>query len=216
MKISRCFLTICIASTLLKLRYGYTPSEMEAEFLENELKDEEIEPKQITTGRVSIEEKNIILTLHFAVRSQVEASNMMKMRYYDDIAEKAQILADSCTFEHDKGSNREVTRLGTVMIGQNICIGFSSWSECIYAWINEGNNFEYGIGSKNGGEISHYTQMVLWRTMAIGCGANPCNGTAFRVCNYAYGQYINERKTPWKVGAPCTDCPTNCGSDGFC
>ncbi|KAL3886297.1 hypothetical protein ACJMK2_026302 [Sinanodonta woodiana] len=224
MKISGYFQAILLAS--ISMAYGAILTSSEDIYFCNRqietgvddavVGDPHYEMKEIQLDPVSVEEENLIVLMHESYRAQVQSTNMMKLRYHAGIAEKAQALADSCVFSHDTAQNRSVAELPGVYVGQNICKGHSSWAACIDNWAIEKNNFALGIGSTNGGVIGHYTQMMLWKVMAIGCGFNTCGGSRLYVCNYAYGQFSSDVKIPWRNGNQCADCPNTCTVDGFC
>ncbi|KAK3609605.1 hypothetical protein CHS0354_038605 [Potamilus streckersoni] len=216
MKISGYFQAIFLASTILILGAIPISRNMKTRVGDIEVRDPHFKKKAVQLGSVSDEEQNLIVLMHKSYRAQVQSTNMMNLQYHAGIAEKAQALADTCVFAHDTANNRSVAELPSVYVGQNLCMGQSSWADCINDWANEKNNFAYGIGSTNGGVIGHYTQMMLWKTMAIGCGFNTCDGSPLYVCNYAYGQYSNDMNAPWKSGIQCADCPNTCTVDGFC
>ncbi|KAL3886058.1 hypothetical protein ACJMK2_026081 [Sinanodonta woodiana] len=216
MKISGYFQAIFLASTILEFGAETKSNKVQRSVLDIMAEDPPLERSVFTRGSISVQEQYLILRMHDIYRSQVNATNMMKLRYHIGISRKAQTLADSCSFKQDISANRAVAELPNVFIGQNICVGSYSWEDCISTWANEMYNFGYGIGSRNGRPVGYYTQMVLWKSMAIGCGFNSCRGNPFYVCNYAYGQYRNEQKLPYKPGAQCTDCPNSCTEQAFC
>ncbi|KAL3886298.1 hypothetical protein ACJMK2_026303 [Sinanodonta woodiana] len=205
MRVFACILTIFLASSFLVVDVILVQTQ-----LGNLLR------KAIALNSVNKTEQDQIVRLHESYRAQVKSTDMMKLRYHPGIAVKAQALANTCVFEHDTEDDRAVAELPGVYIGQNLCEGHSSWRDCINDWASEKLNFQYGVGSKNGGEIGHYTQMMLWNTAAIGCGFNECDGSPIYVCNYAYGQYSDDLITPWKSGKQCADCPKNCSNKLFC
>ena len=48
-----------------------------------------------------------------------------------------------------------------IYVGQNMCVGSTSWEECIKQWYDEKNNFVYGFGTKTLSwmDIGHFTQV---------------------------------------------------------
>lgn len=172
---------------------------------------------QVTVTQVTQADKTLIASVHDTYRSSVQASNMMKMRYHDGIAAKAQRHANKCVFKHDTAADRALPELPGVYVGQNIAYNTEAkdWQYIISLWASEKQNFKMGVGSTNGSAVGHYTQLMLWKTQAVGCGYKDCPHFKLYVCNYAYGQYTWDIQYPWKTGAKCADCPSSC-KNGFC
>ncbi|KAL3863454.1 hypothetical protein ACJMK2_005208 [Sinanodonta woodiana] len=172
---------------------------------------------QVAVTQVTEADKTLIASVHDEYRFSVQSSNMMKMRYHDGLADKAQIHANKCIYKHDTEAERASPELLGINVGQNIAYytGGKNWKYIISLWASEMQNFKLDVGSTNGSAVGHYTQLMLWKTQAVGCGYNECVGFKFYVCNYAYGQYSWDLNYPWKAGAKCADCPSNC-NNGFC
>lgn len=169
-------------------------------------------PKLISTG-ISKSEKQTIVKLHNKYRSQADppASDLMVLIWDDKIAEVAQKLANQCRLFHDK--DRRVPHYG-VHIGQNIAVGYSSWSETVESWYSEKKKFKYGIANSMM-KVGHFTQILYEKTSRVGCGFSQCTNGNFYVCNYGSGQMNYAFKTPYKTGKPCGDCPDTC-ANGLC
>ena len=76
-------------------------------------------------------------------------------------------------------------------------------------WLSEGNNFEFGRGSKTGkfDDVGHYTQIIDSKTSRVGCGAAKCDSGIYAYCNYATAQ--DDWKQPFKSGQSCSQCSIN-------
>ncbi|KAF7399571.1 hypothetical protein HZH68_008163 [Vespula germanica] len=152
------------------------------------------------SGRISCEEKQIILDEHNRLRQLVAlgqihgqpgAANMMEMLWDDELADVAQKWADSCAETHD--NYRNVRRFA---VGQNIARTWTTrppgpydsepnWRRQISGWFNEVQHYHTGYSKTTG----HYTQLVWSDTFLIGCGYSfyydPAKGyTKNYVCNY--------------------------------
>ncbi|KAK3592763.1 hypothetical protein CHS0354_003196 [Potamilus streckersoni] len=171
----------------------------------------------VVVAQVTESDRVLIASLHDQHRSSVQSANMMKMRYHPGVAIKAQAHADKCVFQHDTSVNRQVPELPGVSVGQNIAYstGGKNWQFIIDSWASEKKSFTLGVGPTNGSVVGHYTQIMLWKTQAVGCGFRECPTFKLYVCNYAYGQFAWDMKYPWKEGVKCADCPKNC-NNGFC
>uniref|UniRef100_A0A8C9TJJ7 SCP domain-containing protein n=1 Tax=Scleropages formosus TaxID=113540 RepID=A0A8C9TJJ7_SCLFO len=134
-----------------------------------------------------------IVDLHNAFRRAVEptASNMLMMSWSEEVAASAQ---------------KWVTLIRSLFVllfifidyqcGENLFLSDSimAWSDVVGAWHSEVKNYQYPSGSKNGGQIGHYTQV----TVTAAC----CRGNFRGV-------------PPYTAGPPCGECPNNC-EDKLC
>ncbi|ESO95277.1 hypothetical protein LOTGIDRAFT_160396 [Lottia gigantea] len=160
-------------------------------------------------------DKTTIVTLHNQFRAEVKptASNMLKMKWNNEIAKVAQKWAENCDFVHDSGSARAIpARYG---VGQNLAWGSRSFEAAINLWQDEKEDFTYGADGNDFKKTGHYTQINWAMSNLVGCGYAKCGTTNYYVCNYAPAGNIGSRfKTPYKQGEPCADCPDNCDSTG--
>lgn len=179
----------------------------------------------LRSNGVTPEEKKVILERHNTMRQSVAlgqiggqppASNMMEMKWDDELANRAQWWASSCHSErHDKGRHNS-----RFPVGQNIATTWttkppssyadidSDFPDAIYKWFNEYKFFNFGgIGR---GKTGHYTQMLWAETNLIGCGFafyyDPSKGyTKNYVCNYGPGGNVLGQP-PYEKGYPsCTE-----------
>ncbi|KAL5020640.1 hypothetical protein ScPMuIL_002275 [Solemya velum] len=141
------------------------------------------------------------------------ASDMMVMKWDDEVALIAQKWAENCKITHDGSLQRMV--LGRFSVGQNIAWGPASltWKQVVAVWYKEIEDFHYNISAKNAG---HYTQVVWAKSAVLGCGYALCGKTHFYVCNYApSGNMVGKQTTPFTPGKECGQCNNNCTA-GLC
>ncbi|XP_048338868.1 cysteine-rich venom protein-like [Sphaerodactylus townsendi] len=109
-----------------------------------------------------------ITDVHNDFRRNVKpsASNMLKMKWDPIAADKAQLWAKECTFQHSPVTQRTID--GTPC-GENLYMstGLTTWPKAIDAWHSEVKDFKYGTGSTTGAAIGHYTQVVWYRSSRI-------------------------------------------------
>ncbi|CAG9863692.1 unnamed protein product [Phyllotreta striolata] len=182
----------------------------------------------LRTSGVSDYDKELILDLHNAMRQSIAlgqiggqppATNMMEMKWDDELARGAQRWTSTCYAEqHDK--NRHVSRFP---VGQNIATTWTTkpprsyydtepdFADAITKWFNEFKLFHFGgIGP---GRTGHYTQMIWADTNLVGCGYSfyydPSKGyTKNYICNYGPGGNVLGQ-TPYTKGYP------NCNGNGL-
>ncbi|CAD5117955.1 DgyrCDS6696 [Dimorphilus gyrociliatus] len=171
----------------------------------------------LLTSNFDQAQKDEFVIKHNTLRSGEAGSNLLKMRWDDTIAAKAQELADKCVFEHDLTSNLTGTFSN---VGQNIFAGSGSLdvSYAVQYWFDEKYNFTFGSPCTCSKVCGHYTQVVWSESYAIGCGFKECSplknssnndlyggSTAhFIVCNY--GPPGNTQSCPYNQGNPCSGC----------
>ncbi|CAG9765266.1 unnamed protein product [Ceutorhynchus assimilis] len=175
----------------------------------------------LRSNGVTEQEKQIIINDHNKMRQSVAlgqiggqppASNMMEMKWDDELANRAQWWAASCHSErHDEGRHNS-----RFPVGQNIATTWttkppstyedidSDFPYAIRKWFDEYKLFSFGgIGR---GRTGHYTQMLWAETNLIGCGFafyyDPSKGyTKNYVCNYGpSGNVLGQ--TPYEKGYP--------------
>merc|ERR1719244_281943 len=161
----------------------------------------------------SSSEQAEIVNLHNEMRRGVQptASDMLKMSWNREAASNAQKWANGCSMNPSPPSSREISTSGC---GENLYMSSNkrSWSEAIQSWYDEVEDYRYGVGAINGGMIGHYTQVVWYRSNAIGCGMAYCPNSRYKyfyVCQYCPpGNY--QYKYPYKSGRTCGSCPNDC------
>ncbi|XP_046573999.1 cysteine-rich venom protein Mr30-like [Haliotis rubra] len=171
---------------------------------------------------LSAADKQAIVDKHNDYRSNVSptATNMVKLVWDDAIAEYAVKWARQCTLGHDDYAARSLASMPGVSIGQNAAGGFDSVIKAIDGWHKEVEDFEHGVGNTTVGKtVGHYTQVVGFRAIRIGCGEATCTNakySRYQVCNYAVGQQTPDVKTPYEKGTSCSKCPSGKCSNNLC
>ncbi|XP_028295137.1 cysteine-rich venom protein-like isoform X2 [Gouania willdenowi] len=158
-------------------------------------------------------EQTEIVNKHNTLRRGVSpsASNMLKMSWNREASANAQRWANKCIIKHSPPSKRKISTSGC---GENIYMSSKkdTWSEAIQSWYDEEKNWRYGVGSVNGGEVGHFTQLVWYKSNQIGCAMAHCPNAGYKyfyVCHYCppgNTQFYH----PYKSGPPCGDCPNAC------
>ncbi|XP_075215159.1 salivary antigen-5-like isoform X2 [Lycorma delicatula] len=145
---------------------------------------------------------------------QPKASDMIEMKWDDDLAVIAQQWANNCEFKHDTGAQRKDSRFAGV--GQNIATTYSTVDdggkkdakEITRLWFDEHKDYKYSPVKIDAHffKIGHYTQMVWANTQFVGCGFSYYkkeDGFFHKlfVCNYGpSGNYIGQY--PYSKGNP--------------
>ncbi|XP_071081904.1 cysteine-rich venom protein ENH2-like [Haliotis cracherodii] len=174
-----------------------------------------------TDAPLSAADKQAIVDTHNTYRANVSptATNMVKLVWDDELAVYAGKWARQCYISHDSYSARSVPSMPGVSIGQNIAAGYKSVMKGVDGWHSEVDFFEHGVGPTEPGKVvGHYTQVVGYRAIRIGCGEAICPNKygRYQVCNYAMGQMSSDIKTPFEKGASCSKCPVGKCSDNLC
>ncbi|XP_018561505.1 venom allergen 3 [Anoplophora glabripennis] len=184
--------------------------------------------RTILRAGLSHGDRQLILDMHNAMRQSIAlgqvggqppATNMMEMKWDNELANRAQNWALSCQSErHD--AQRHVSRFP---VGQNIATTWTTrkpssdndskpdFADSMRKWFNEFKQFSYGgIGE---GHTGHYTQMIWAETNLVGCGYafyyDPAKGfTKNYICNYGPGGNVLGQ-SPYSRGHP------NCVESGL-
>ncbi|KAK6191728.1 hypothetical protein SNE40_003335 [Patella caerulea] len=171
---------------------------------------------EATETGVSEADKTLIVNLHNLYRSNANppASNMLKMRWNDEIALIAQKWAEHCDMTHDGNKERSVP--ARYSVGQNLAMGASGFQHAVDLWQSENSTFVYN-GSNALLEVGHYTQINWADTNLVGCGYAKCGTRNYHVCNYATaGNVAGKLGTPYISGTPCSACPGRCVDNKLC
>ncbi|KAM9315598.1 cysteine-rich secretory protein 2 [Gastrophryne carolinensis] len=156
----------------------------------------------------------MILDIHNELRCNADppASNMLKLKWSEEAAEKAQEWANKCVQGHSPTNFKKLTRH---RCSENILLTpyKVSWDVVARAWYSEKVDFKYGQGSINGAQTGHYT-LLMWATSSeIGCGSAECPNLPNKynyVCWMCPGGNKPPVHTPYKTGKPCSACPKAC------
>ncbi|XP_076142541.1 serotriflin-like [Alosa pseudoharengus] len=185
---------------------------------------------QTHTGANDAEEYELSMVSSFSIAAEIvnehntlrrgvspTASNMLKMRWNNEAAANAQRWADTCSMTHSEPSERQISTSGCC---ENLYMASyrNSWSNAIWSWYDEVNDFKYSVGSINGGIVGHYTQVVSYRSDQLGCAMAYCPNSRFKyfyVCQYCPPRMSSQQTMPYKSGPSCGDCPNAC-EDKLC
>jgi len=193
--------SVCLVAACLTVGYGFL-LDKQAPAIGNHAKS------------ITDDQKQEMLDMHNALRAGEGASDMVKLRWNDDLAKQAQSAASACKFAHT--SDRD-NKFGFRHIGQNIYVathGFQSGYP-VKHWWDEKTDYDYGsLSCAKGEHCGHYTQVVWAGTTDVGCGVSWCNNIGgwnhagyIVFCNYGPGGNYRGRK-PFTKGSSCSHCPS--------
>ncbi|XP_075835851.1 peptidase inhibitor 16 [Microtus pennsylvanicus] len=168
------------------------------------------------TSALTEDEKQTMVELHNFYRAQVSppASDMLQMRWDDDLAAFAKAYAQKCVWGHNKERGRRGENLFAITDeGMDVPLAVGNWFE-------EREHYNLSTATCDPGQMcGHYTQVVWSKTERIGCGSHFCESLHgveeanihLLVCNYEPPGNVKGRK-PYQEGTPCSQCPVgyNC------
>lgn len=166
-------------------------------------------------------QKTKILDKHNELRREVKpvASNMLKMKWNDDLERLATDYSRRCLFDHN--DNRQVSGMG--YIGENIYISSASQitdefgAYAVIAWDDEKQYYSYYTRACQKSKVcGHYTQTAWAKSELVGCGMSTCDAvnvfgkmyydSTLVVCNYSPGGNVQGQRI-YENGGPCSKCP---------
>lgn len=125
--------------------------------------------------------KNIV-KVHNKLRSKHHAPGL---KWDTKLAAYAQKWSNKCEWRHSQGP-----------YGENLALGYPSWTSVINGWYSEVKNYNY---NKPGfaGNTGHFTALVWKSTTKVGCGVKTCNnlgkGVKLYTCSYApFGNIVSD------------------------
>lgn len=157
------------------------------------------------------DEKQTMVELHNHYRAQVSppASDMLQMRWDDELAAFAKAYAQKCVWGHNKERGRRGENLFAITDeGMDVPLAVGNWHE-------EHEYYNLSTATCDPGQMcGHYTQVVWSKTERIGCGSHFCEtlqgveeaNIHLLVCNYEPPGNVKGRK-PYQEGTPCSQCP---------
>lgn len=163
------------------------------------------------TTALTEDEKQTMVELHNHYRAQVSppASDMLQMRWDDELAAFAKAYAQKCVWEHNKERGRRGENLFAITDeGMDVPLAVGNWHE-------EHEHYNLSTATCDPGQMcGHYTQVVWSKTERIGCGSHFCEtlqgveeaNIHLLVCNYEPPGNVKGRK-PYQEGTPCSQCP---------
>ncbi|KAM7319123.1 hypothetical protein ACRRTK_022235 [Alexandromys fortis] len=141
------------------------------------------------TSALMEDEKQTMVELHNFYRAQVSppASDMLQMRWDDDLAAFAKAYAQKCVWGHNKERGRRGENLFAITDeGMDVPLAVGNWFE-------EREHYNLSTATCDPGQMcGHYTQVVWSKTERIGCGSHFCESLHgveeanihLLVCNY--------------------------------
>ncbi|XP_059138207.1 peptidase inhibitor 16 [Peromyscus eremicus] len=163
------------------------------------------------TSALTEGEKQTVVELHNFYRAQVSppASDMLQMRWDDDLAAFAKAYAQKCVWGHNKERGRRGENLFAITDqGMDVPLAVGNWYE-------EREHYNFSTATCDPGQMcGHYTQVIWSKTERIGCGSHFCEtlqgvdegNIHLLVCNYEPPGNVKGRK-PYREGTPCSQCP---------
>lgn len=163
------------------------------------------------TSALTEGEKQTMVELHNFYRAQVSppASDMLQMRWDDDLAAFAKAYAQKCVWGHNKERGRRGENLFAITDqGMDVPLAVGNWYE-------EREHYNFSTATCDPGQMcGHYTQVIWSKTERIGCGSHFCEtlqgveegNIHLLVCNYEPPGNVKGRK-PYQEGTPCSQCP---------
>ncbi|XP_028623789.1 peptidase inhibitor 16 isoform X1 [Grammomys surdaster] len=163
------------------------------------------------TSALTEDEKETMVELHNYYRAQVSppASDMLQMRWDDELAAFAKAYAQKCVWGHNKERGRRGENLFAITgEGMDVPLAVGNWHE-------EHAHYNLSTATCDPGQMcGHYTQVVWSKTERIGCGSHFCEtlqgveeaNIQLLVCNYEPPGNVKGRK-PYQEGTPCSQCP---------
>ncbi|XP_020026100.2 peptidase inhibitor 16 isoform X1 [Castor canadensis] len=157
------------------------------------------------------DEKLAMVELHNLYRSQVSppASNMLRMRWDEELAAFAKAYAQKCVWGHNKERGRRGENLFAITDeGMDVPLAMQEW-------YHEHQHYNLSAATCDPGQMcGHYTQVVWSKTERIGCGSHFCEklqgveetNIQLLVCNYEPPGNV-KRQRPYQEGPPCSQCP---------
>ncbi|KAM4835438.1 peptidase inhibitor 16 isoform 1-T1 [Thomomys bottae] len=164
-----------------------------------------------TTAALRKDEKLALVELHNRYRAQVTppASNMLQMRWDEELAAFAKAYAEKCVWGHNKERGRRGENLfGITDEGMDVPLAVEEWHQ-------ERQHYNLSAGACEEGQVcGHYTQVVWSKTERIGCGSHFCEtlqgvedtNIHLLVCNYEPPGNVKGQR-PYQEGTPCSQCP---------
>ncbi|XP_012602304.2 peptidase inhibitor 16 isoform X1 [Microcebus murinus] len=162
-------------------------------------------------GALKDDEKREMVELHNLYRSQVSppASDMLQMRWDEELAAFAKAYAQQCIWGHNKERGRRGENLFAITDeGMDVPLAMEEWHQ-------EREHYNLSAAACSPGHMcGHYTQVVWAKTERIGCGSHFCEklqgveeaNIQLLVCNYEPPGNV-KGKRPYQEGTPCSQCP---------
>ncbi|XP_017378064.1 peptidase inhibitor 16 isoform X2 [Cebus imitator] len=163
-------------------------------------------------GGLTDEEKHLMVELHNLYRAQTSppASDMLHMRWDEELATFAKAYARQCVWGHNKERGRRGENLFAITDeGMDVPLAMEEW-------YHEREHYNLSAATCSPGQMcGHYTQVVWAKTERIGCGSHFCEklqgveetNIQLLVCNYEPPGNV-KGKRPYQEGTPCSQCPS--------
>ncbi|XP_012885030.1 PREDICTED: peptidase inhibitor 16 [Dipodomys ordii] len=163
------------------------------------------------TAALKEEEKLAMVKLHNLYRAQVSppASNMLLMKWDEELAAFAKAYAQKCVWGHNTERGRRGENLFAITDeGMDVPLAVEEWHQ-------ERQHYNLSAAACDPGQVcGHYTQVVWSKTERIGCGSHFCEtlqgveetNIHLLVCNYEPPGNVKGQR-PYQEGTPCSQCP---------
>ncbi|KAI8644118.1 CAP domain-containing protein [Parasitella parasitica] len=132
----------------------------------------------LQVSATSAKSAKTILKLHNKLRAKHHSP---AVKWDTKLATYAQKWSNKCEFKHSSGS-----------YGENLALGYPSWTTVINGWYNEVKQYNYKNPGVSG-QTDHFTAIVWKSTTKIGCGVKTCNnrGKAYKLYTCSYAPFGN-------------------------
>jgi len=169
--------------------------------------------------------KQQIIDSHNDRRSKTvpPATNMMKVRWDDELEEMSRRWSDACEFR--AGLQHDTQRFvpGSFFVGQSMSSTTIDFNVAMEFWWVEKEAYTFGkdyeeqkFEGQCGFSVGHYTQMAWAETYLVGCAATTCNNKDnVIVCNYGPTGNQLPFDNPYIPGPQCSKCK-HCTEEGLC
>uniref|UniRef100_A0AAY4ASK3 SCP domain-containing protein n=1 Tax=Denticeps clupeoides TaxID=299321 RepID=A0AAY4ASK3_9TELE len=141
---------------------------------------------------------------------QPSASNMLRMKWDNTLADSAQQWVNQCQLTPSPVSGTSLFYGENLFLASKPC----SWTEVVTAWHSEVKNYQFPTGSTNGRHVYSFLQVVWYSSYQVGCGAAQCGNLYFYACQYLRAGNF-KGIAPYTAGEPCAECPNSC-EDNLC
>jgi len=180
-----------------------------------------------TPTHMTSSQQSDCLTAHNTYRKSENGANMIQLTWSDEMAAKAQALADTCIWEHGMLTDCSDNPLGQNMFISGGSDGFPDLDmpDVVNSWNSERNNYDFTSSSCSSGKVcGHWSQVVGARSAQVGCGFAQCPSVSVSgdtwtnvlivVCDYTPAGNM-EGEEIYEKGSPCSNCDSEKSGAGY-